>query len=318
MVHYTAPTNLAELRTFLRMVQYLSEFCQHLSTISKPIRQLEKKEVEWCWEQPQNEAFKKVKDLVIKAPLLQYFDVSKNITIQCDASQYGLGSTLLQDGRPVHYANRAMTSTEQNYAQIEKELLAIVFSCERFEHYIYGKQVTVETDHKPLIAIQEKPINTASKRLQRMMLCLQNYDLVFTYKPEMHIADALSLPLPDGSQKPSTSHFCRDLETVNFVEDLPISESTLAKFQAETAKDASLQLLSQVIRSGWPTAAALVPSGAQPFFKHREELTLQNSLVFKGTKIIVPESLRRSMLEDVKIQTGSYVIKPNTKSRFAI
>ena len=99
-----------------------------------------------------------------------------------------------------------------------------------------------------------------------MMLRLQTYDLVFTYKPgkEMHIADALT----HRSQKPSTSHFCRDLETVNFVEDLPISESTLAKFQAETAKDESLQVLSQVIRSSWPTAVALVPSGAQPFFKH--------------------------------------------------
>ena len=86
IVHYPAPTNLAELRTFLGMVQYLAKFCQHLSTISQPLRQLEKKEVEWCWEQPQNEAFKKIKDLVIKAPLLQYFDVSKNITIQCDAS----------------------------------------------------------------------------------------------------------------------------------------------------------------------------------------------------------------------------------------
>ena len=228
--------------------------------------------------------------------------MSKNITIQCDASQYGLGSTLLQDGRPVHYANRALSRTEQNYAQIEKELLAIVFSCERFEHYIYGKQVTVETDHKPLIAIPKKPINTASKRLQRTMLCLQKYDLVFTYKAvkEVHIVDALSRALPHRSQKPSTSHSCRELETVNFVEDLPISESTLAKFQAETAKDESLQVLSQAIRSGWPTAAALIPSGAQPFFKHPEELTLQSSLVFKQARIIVPGSLRRSMLVETR------------------
>ena len=156
----------------------------------------------------------------------------------------------------------------------------------------------METDHKPLIATPKKPINTASKRVQRMMLCLQKYDLVFTYKPikEMHIVDALSRALPHRSQKPSTSHFCRDLETFYFVEDLPISESTLAKFQADTAKDESVKVLSQVIRSGWPTAAALVPSGAQPFFKHPEELTLQSSLV--ETRIIVPESLRRSMLEE--------------------
>ena len=99
-------------------------------------------------------------------------------------------------------------------------------------------------DHKPLIAIQKKPINTASKRLERMMLCLQRFDLNLTYKPgkEMYIADALSRALPRQSKISSTSHFCNDLETVNFVEDLPISDSTLAKFQVETAKDESLQV----------------------------------------------------------------------------
>ena len=201
---------------------------------------------------------------------------------------------------PVRYANRALTTTEQNYAQIEKEFLAVVFSCENFEHYIYGKHVTVETDHKPLIAIQKKPINTASKRLQRMMLRLQRFDLNLTYKPgkEMFIADALSRALPKQSKISSTSHFCNDLETVNFVEDLPISDSTLAKFQVETAKDESLQVLSQVIRAGWPTKTSMVPTSAQPFFKYRDEMTLQNGLIFKGTKIVVPESLHRCMLEE--------------------
>ena len=300
IIDYPVPTNLAELRTFLGMVQYLAKFCQHLSTASQPLRQLEKKEVEWHWQRPQSKAFNEIKDLVTKAPVLRYFDVSKNITIQCDASQYGIGATLLQEGQPVHYANRALTTTEQNYAQIEKELLAVVFSCEHFEHYIYGKHVTVETDHKPLIAIQKKLINTASKRLQRMMLRLQRFDLNLTYKlcKEMYIADALSRALPKQSKISSTSHFCNDVETVNFVEDLPISDSTLAKFQVETAKDESLQVLSQVIRAGWPTKTSMVPISAQPFFKYRDEMTLQNGLIFKGTKIVVPESLQRCMLEE--------------------
>ena len=221
------------------MVQYLEKFCKHLSTASQPLRQLEKKVVEWHWQRPQSKAFNEIKDLVTKAPVLRYFDVSKNITIQCDASQYGIGVTLLQEGQPVHYPNRALTTTEQNYTQIEKELLAVVFCCEPFEHYIYGKHVTVETDHKPLIAIRKKAINTASKRPQRMMLRLQRFDLNLTSKPgiEMYINDALSRALPKQSKISSTSHFCNDLETVNFVEDLPISDSTLAKFQVETAKD---------------------------------------------------------------------------------
>ena len=271
-----------------------------MSTASQPLRQLEKREGEWHWQRPQSKAFNEIEELLTKAPVLRYFDVTKNITMLCDASQSGIGATLLQEGQPVHYANRALTTTEQNYAQIEKEFLAVVFSCEHFEHYIYGKHVTVETDHKPLIAIQKKPINTASKRLQRMMLRLQRFDLNLTYKPgkEMFIADALSRALPKQSKISSTSHFCNDLETVNFVEDLPISDSTLAKFQVETAKDESLQVLSQVIRAGWPTKTSMVPTSAQPFFKYRDEMTLQNGLLFKGTKIVVPESLHRCMLEE--------------------
>ena len=138
--------------------------------------------------------------------------------------------------------------------------------------YIYGKHVTVETDHKPMIAIQRKPINTASKRLQRIMLCLQRFDLNLTYEPgkEMYIADALSRALPKQSKISSTSHFCNDLETFNFVEDLPISDSTLSKFRAEAAKDESLQVLSQVIRAGWHTKTSMVPTSAQAFFKYRD------------------------------------------------
>ena len=133
-----------------------------------------------------------------------------------------------------------------------------------------------------------------------MMLRLQRFDLNLTYKPgkKMYIADALSRALPKQSKISSTSHFCDDLETVNFVEDVPISDSTLAKFQVETAKDESLQVLSQVIRAGWPTKTSMVPTSEQPFFKYRDEMTLQNGLIFKGTKIVVPQSLHRCMLEE--------------------
>ena len=88
------------------------------------------------------------------------------MTLQCDASQTGLGAALLQNGQPVAYASRALTSTEIQYAQIEKELLAIVFACDHFEVYIYGRNtVHVETDHKPLVSIMLKPLNKAPSRL---------------------------------------------------------------------------------------------------------------------------------------------------------
>ena len=82
--------------------------------------------------------------------------------LSVDASFKGLGAVLLQDGHPVAYASKALTDSQQNYAQIEKEILAVVFGCTRFHEYIYGMPtVEVETDHKPLEAILKRPLHQA-------------------------------------------------------------------------------------------------------------------------------------------------------------
>ena len=115
--------------------------------------------------------------------------------LQCDASKSDLRATLLQNGQPVAYASRALTPAQMCYAQIEKELLAIVFTCEKFDTYIYGRDVvTFVTDHKPLEVILRKALNSAPQCLQRMLLCLQRYNLEIRYKKgkEMFLADPLS------------------------------------------------------------------------------------------------------------------------------
>lgn len=99
-------------------------------------------------------------------PVLSYYDVSKPVTLTCDASQYGLGAACLREEKPIAYALRTLADTETRYAQIEKELLAMVFVCSKFNDYIYGKPMTLETDHQPLVTILKKPIHAASARLQ--------------------------------------------------------------------------------------------------------------------------------------------------------
>ena len=78
-----------------------------------------------------------IKKFLTDAPVLRYYDVSKPVTVQCDASQSDLGVVLLQDCQPVCYASRALTDTESRYAQIEKELLAITWACGTFDQYLY-------------------------------------------------------------------------------------------------------------------------------------------------------------------------------------
>ena len=97
--------------------------------------------------------------------------------------------------QPVAYASHALSSAETRYAQIEKELLAIVFACDCFEAYIYRRDIVhVETDHRPLEFIVLKSLNNAPKRLQRMLLQLQKYSLQVKYKKgeQMFLADTLS------------------------------------------------------------------------------------------------------------------------------
>ena len=123
-----------------------------------------------------------MKRKIVETPILTYFDPKKATKVQCDASQKALGAVLMQDGHVNAFANRSLSDTEKNYAQIEKELLAVVFALDKFDQYVYGRQVIVKTDHKPLLPIMKKAILQAPKRLQRMLLQLQRYDINLIYR----------------------------------------------------------------------------------------------------------------------------------------
>ena len=129
------PENVAGIQRILGMSQYLSKILPRLSDITKPLRDLTRQDAEWIWDEPQQSAFECLKQAVSATPVLRYYNLKKDVTIQCDAFQRGLGVALLQGGRPV---SRTLTDKEVNYAQIEKELLVIAFACEKFDAYIYG------------------------------------------------------------------------------------------------------------------------------------------------------------------------------------
>ena len=106
-----------------------------------------------------------------------------------------MGAVLIQDDHPIAYASRSLTSTQHNYAQIEKEMLAVVFGCTKFHDYIYGvPNIIVESDHKPLEVILKKPLCQAPLKLQKMILTTQRYLINIVYRPgkELVLADTLS------------------------------------------------------------------------------------------------------------------------------
>ena len=111
-----APTDKAGVQRLLGLAQYLGKFLPHLSDVTKPLRELTQQDVEWAWGEPQKTALESRKDAVTRTPVLRSFNVKEDVTLQCNASQSGLGAALLQNGQPVAYTSRAFTLAKTRYA----------------------------------------------------------------------------------------------------------------------------------------------------------------------------------------------------------
>ena len=183
------PTDKQGVQRLLGMVNFVQKFAPRLAEIITPLRDLIKKGNEFKWdEHVHGKALDEIHQTLAEPSVP---DPNVTPVLQCDASMNGFGACLLQDNQPVAYASRSLTPTEVQYARIEKEMLSIVFGMERFESYLYGRKVIVESDHKPLESILKKSLLSAPKRLQRMMLRLQKFELEVVYKkgPLMFMAD---------------------------------------------------------------------------------------------------------------------------------
>ena len=166
-------------------------------------------------------------------------------------------SRILQDGNPVMHCSRALTTAEKVFSEIEKELLSITFALTRLDQFLYARPVTVVTDHKPLVAIQYKPLGDAPLRLQRMLMTIQRYDYTIVYKPgsQMYIADALSrapIPLPQAV-------FATELQQVDLSQGISVSPKRLETIRTATASDPVLAELIHQIQEDWPDNRRSVP-----------------------------------------------------------
>jgi len=163
------PKDVKDLQSFLGLANYLSHFTPHLSTVAAPLRDLCKQDSDFRWGPEHTTAFKSLKKIISTQTVLRYYDGTKPLVIQVDASLRGLGAALIQPDGPVAFASKSLTETEQRYSNIKWEMLGVVFGLERFHHYVYGRHVVIETDHKPLESIFQKHLSSAPPRLARMV-----------------------------------------------------------------------------------------------------------------------------------------------------
>ena len=312
-----APTDKEGVRRILGVMTYLAKFCPQLSTISKPLRDLLRQDSAFIWAPQHDEALTHFKRLATSAPCLRYFDVEAPVVLQVDASDYGLGAALLQPrtGRdmppdpelqPVAFASSSLTPTEQNYAQIEKECLAIVEGFEKFDQYLFGHpHVVVHSDHKPLETIFKKPLIKAPKRLQRMLLRLQRYDFTVEHRRgiSLYLADTLSrAPLqgPAATKMKDQNVFRLRLETTAPTDAGIIpSSSALELISTAAAADGTMQALLGMVRHGWPEIKDDIAPNVRAYWNFRADLVCDGDFLYKGSRLVVPEAAQPALIKRI-------------------
>ncbi len=167
--------------------------------------------VQWKWTKGHIEAVWHVKNSLMSDQSLTHYNSNLPITLSCDASPVDIGAVIFHtyangQEKPIAFASRKLTSSEKNYAQIQKEALGIVYGVQKFRQYLLGRQFCLRTDHKPLVTIfhPKKGISeVAASRRQRWAIILSAYDYTVEYEPTKSHgnSDGLSrLPIDSGQE----------------------------------------------------------------------------------------------------------------------
>ena len=195
------PSNMKELHTILGMVTYLNHFSTKLANLTSPLRELTKKHIHFNWKPHHQQALVGIKQELCSSKLISYYDPDPKMPtiLQCNASQTGIGAWLRQldsqrNEQIVAMASWPLTNAKTRNSNIERECLAATYGLEKFEYYLLGRNVTVETDHSLLEQIFKKNINEAPSRLQRLLLRCLRFNVHVQYKQgrSIPVADALS------------------------------------------------------------------------------------------------------------------------------
>ena len=163
------PKNKKELQAFLGIINYLGKFSPGTSEVCKLLHKLTSSKTMWTWNASYQQLFNKAKSITKADVCMKFYDDSKPLYLETDASRVGLGGALLQLHNnmvcqkaiapdnialcPIVFSSKSLTSVEWRYSNIEHEVLVILHGLEKFHHYCFGREALITTDHKPLVAM---------------------------------------------------------------------------------------------------------------------------------------------------------------------
>lgn len=290
------PQNVKELKAYLGLLNYYHKFIPNLSTKLEPLYRLLLKDVQFVFDKEQMNCFVNSKTWLEKYNVLSHYDPSQELVLCCDASSVGVGAVISNrdpngNEKPIHFASRTLSKHERNYAHIEREALGIVYGLKKFHRYLYGRSFVLQTDNKSLSIIlhPSKCIPTMSAmRMQRWALLLSsyNYKVEFCKGKQIAHADFLSrMPLCNTVDPVSS-----EINLLSPTRCKPLSSYDIA---AETRRDALLSKVLDLTWLGWPNQ---VDKELEPYFKHRNELSIDQDCILWGNRVIIPCKLRQEIL----------------------
>ena len=168
-----------QLRSFLGLARFYRRYVPNFSAVVSPLTDATKtgKPNRIEWGEPQERAFKYVKNCLSQGPVLRFPDFERPFILAADASDTGLGAVLMQefeDGKfPVVYLSKKLLPREQRYSVVERECLALVWEIKSLSSYLIGREFLVETDHAPLLYLNK--VKSENGRLMRWALLLHQY-----------------------------------------------------------------------------------------------------------------------------------------------
>ena len=222
------PTSVKEVRQFVGLASYYRRYIQCFAEISKPLHVLTQKNVPFVWSEECNVAFNELKTQLIQAPVLTYprFDYgASQFVLQTDASAYGIGAVLEQDGHVVAYISRALSKAEQQYSVIQKECLGAVYAMKQLRHYLLGRPFKLVTDHKPLQWLSAQKMEGL---LCRWALSLQEFEFTIEYRcgDQNANADSLSRRVSQSTLQSAATQISNS-EATQELRDAQLQDTTL-------------------------------------------------------------------------------------------
>ena len=296
-----APNNVTELRAFIGLANYLRNFIPKFAQIMFPLYQLLKKDIKWKWTKTENDAFNSLKNSIGTERNLRRYNPQGDLILQTDASGVGVGATILQTNeegflQPISYASRVLTKAEQNYSNIERELLGVIFGVTKFRLFVLGRKFLLQTDHKPLTKIcneHETLPQLVSNRIKKWTMILKAYNFKIS-----HIAGKNNVIADFLSRKPINNMTSENEKVENDLILMVRDNETVTAdcIASETRKDKVLREVIEFTRNGWDSS---FEDNLLPYFKRRFELSVENDILLWGERVVIPDSLREILLRDL-------------------